>query len=204
MCESSAAVQSQRVSQSTGTGGRHGYATALADQWHALAQALRRLETLALEPDEHAAEELPALQYALHVAGERIAGLTPPEGAEGSHQELETALVGARDATAEVAEALARGGLAAIEPLVWEWRGALFRVRLARRRLSQGPRGAGTARPATPASPRRRRLETAVLCAFGLPLLLTVVLAAETGAGGWALVPGVVLVVIAGLVLRRA
>jgi len=61
------------VSQSTGTGGRHGYATELAGHWYALTQTLRRLEALAEEPDEDTGEELPALQYALHVAGERIA-----------------------------------------------------------------------------------------------------------------------------------
>ena len=47
------------------------------------------------------------------------------------------ALTEARELTAEMAEALAHGGLDAAAPLVWEWRGALFRVRFARRRLER-------------------------------------------------------------------
>jgi len=192
------------VSQGTGTGGRHGYATALADHWSALARALRRLEALALEPAEETGEELPALQYALHVAGERIAGLTPPAGAESSHEELASALVDARDATAEVSDAFSRGGLVAVEPLVWEWRGALFRVRLARRRVAQQPVPARRDPPAPEApAAARRRVENVALAALGLPLLVSVAFAAETGAGGWALVPAVLLTLVAGLVLRR-
>ena len=47
-----------------------------------------------------------------------------------------SSLAAARDATAEVAEALTDQGAEAIEPLLPEWRGALFRVRLARLRLA--------------------------------------------------------------------
>ena len=52
------------------------------------------------------------------------------------HHELTWALGGARDATAEVAEALDEQGLDGVAPLLHEWRGALFRVRLARLRLA--------------------------------------------------------------------
>lgn len=191
------------MKQGTGTGGRHGYATALADHWSALSRALRRLEMLALEPSDETGEELPALQYALHVAGERIASLTPPTGAEDSHEELATALVDARDATAEVADAFARGGLGAAEPLVWEWRGALFRVRLARRRLAQQPAPALEQSALDVPPSTRRRVESALLVAVAIPLAVTVAFAAENGAGGWALAPAVLLALVAGLVLRR-
>jgi hypothetical protein len=53
------------------------------------------------------------------------------------HADLAAALALARDLTAEVADAAELGGAAAVEPLLPEWRGALFRVRLARRRFAQ-------------------------------------------------------------------
>ena len=61
-------------------------------------------------------------------------GLAPPPASGRSHVELAEALCGAREATGIVSDALEDGGLDAAEPLVWEWRGALFNVRLARRR----------------------------------------------------------------------
>ena len=54
---------------------------------------------------------------------------------------------GARDATGEVVEAVDAWGAEAVEPLVYEWRGALFRVRLAR--LQARRRAAGSARAAS-------------------------------------------------------
>ena len=62
-------------------------------------------------------------------------GIVPPAGAEAAHAELRAALAEARDATGEVAGALADGDADAVAALVHEWRGALFRVRLARHRL---------------------------------------------------------------------
>ena len=53
-----------------------------------------------------------------------------------AHAELADALRCARDATAEVAEAVSIWGAAGVEPLLHEWRGALFRVRLARLRVA--------------------------------------------------------------------
>jgi hypothetical protein len=92
-----------------------------------LAPALRSLERLAAGDLDDAAAHLPRLQYALHVALERAHGLEP-DG------ELAEALELARDTTAEVAEVLEREGAEAAAALLWEWRGALFTVRLARMR----------------------------------------------------------------------
>jgi hypothetical protein len=83
-----------------------------------------------------------------------VAGLTPPADVEAAHAKLADALAEARDSTAEIAEALSQGGLEAAAPLVWEWRGVLFRVRFARIRLERtrrapaSPSLAGTAPPA--------------------------------------------------------
>ena len=188
------------MSQSTGTGGRHGYATALAGHWYALTQTLRRLEALAEEPDEDTGEELPTLQYALHVAGERIAGLEPPPGQQDTHDELQTALAEARDATAEVADAFAHGGLAAAQPLVWEWRGALFGVRLARSRVPTGP----TDEPAAAPVRSRRRNEATVFGVIALPIVSVVALAAAAGAAGWTIVIALLVAIGVGIALRRA
>ena len=97
-----------------------------------LGPALRALEALAAAPDElwEAADELPPLQYALHVAGERMLGLDPLPGLEEAHEELTVALAIAREETADVLGAVEREDPAA-GALVWEWRAALFGVRLA-------------------------------------------------------------------------
>lgn len=119
---------------------RQGYASELDGLWSDLRRTLGRLEQIAarpeeeLEPDE-AAGELGRLRYSLHVAGERAYGIEPPAGAESQLDELADALAEARDATAEVADAVEEGGAEAARELVHEWRGALFRVRLARLRL---------------------------------------------------------------------
>jgi hypothetical protein len=123
------------------SGQREGYAAALTGLWRRLAWALTELESIAGDPSELSEEEvvlerLPPLQYALHAASELALGLRPPAGAEAAHAELAAALAGARDATAELAEVLEHGGAAVAETLLPEWRGALFRVRLARLRVS--------------------------------------------------------------------
>jgi hypothetical protein len=93
-----------------------------------LGRTLRRLETLAVRPpEEHGSgsvDELTRLQHALHRLAERYA----------SHPDLSAALESARDATGELVETAAGSGWRAAAPLVYEWRGALFRVRLARLR----------------------------------------------------------------------
>jgi hypothetical protein len=116
----------------------------LTGLWNRLARALGELESIASEPeelldDEDVLDRLPSLQYALHAAAELVVGLRPPAFAEAAHAELASALVCARDTTADVAEAAELGGAEAVEPLVPEWRGALFRVRLARLRVATPP-----------------------------------------------------------------
>jgi hypothetical protein len=107
--------------------------------WTGLARPLARLDDAAAEPDRldeaDAVEALRRLQYALHLAREKAYGLQPPPGAETAHAELADALICARDATAAVADAVSMLGAEGAQPLLHEWRGALFRVRLARLRL---------------------------------------------------------------------
>jgi hypothetical protein len=126
------------VSAVTGSGQR--YALGLGQLWPDVSRALTRLETIAGDPyayePEDVAERLAHLQYRLHVGAESILGLRPPAGAESAHAELSEALVCARDATSDVAEAVTAGGSEAFRFLLYEWRGALFRVRLARLRIA--------------------------------------------------------------------
>jgi hypothetical protein len=120
------------------TGERGAYASAVAGLWGRLGVALARLERITEAPAERiaveAGDELPTLQYSLHAAAELALGITPPAGAETVHGELVSALGQARDATSEVAAALDDGDDELVEHLLPEWRGALFRVRLARLR----------------------------------------------------------------------
>jgi hypothetical protein len=116
------------------------YATQVGALWTGLARTLAQLERLAADPagldDEDARDSLKQLQYRLHVASEDAYGISPPSGIEPVHAELAAALAGARDATAELVEALEDDGLEAALLCLHEWRGALFRVRLARLRLT--------------------------------------------------------------------
>jgi hypothetical protein len=136
----------------------------MGELWSGLSRTLSRLDRIAGEPhileEGETLEVLQRLQYRLHMAGERVYGLAPPAGAEAAHRELWASLAVARDATADVVEALAEDGPEAAEMLVHEWRGALFGVRLARLRLL-GPR-----RPEVEAEPKpRRRLTIPILAA---------------------------------------
>jgi hypothetical protein len=132
----------------------------MAGLWIDLRLALCRLDSLSANPDLllDGEEQLPALQYNLHCAAELVAGLAPPEGNELEHEELADALADARETTAEIAEALAHGGTEATAPLVWEWRGALFRVRYAHLR-QQRPRPVAVG--ALVAEPELRRSQLA-------------------------------------------
>jgi hypothetical protein len=111
----------------------------VGELWSGLSRTLVQLERLADSPlqltEERGLEELHSLQYQLHMAGEDASGLSPPEDVESAHAELAAALTAARDATGEFAQALTFEGAAAIGPRIHLWRGALFRVRLARSRL---------------------------------------------------------------------
>jgi hypothetical protein len=138
----------------------------MGELWSGLSRTLSRLDRIAgdtsiLEETE-TYEVLQRLQYRLHMAGERVYGLAPPAGAEVAHRDLWASLAVARDATADVADALAEDGPEAAGLLVHEWRGALFGVRLARLRLL-GPR-----RPEAPAEPRPARRLTVPLLAVVL------------------------------------
>jgi hypothetical protein len=123
-----------------GTTTREPYSTAITRLWTGVSGSLSQLDRLAAKPDSLADDDAPRrlqrLQYSLHVASEHVYGLSPPDNAKPAHVELAWALAGARDATAEVAEALEDQGLAGIDPLLHEWRGSLFRVRLAQLRLT--------------------------------------------------------------------
>lgn len=119
------------------SGATQTYATELAGLWTGLSRALSDLEALAARPEQRLADcdaldTLARLRYALHSAAEMIVGIEPPEGGERAHAELALSLGQARDATAAVADALEEGGVDAIRPLVHEWRGTLFAVRMAR------------------------------------------------------------------------
>jgi hypothetical protein len=126
------------VAATGGVGER--YATQVGALWIGLARTLTDLERLAEDPlrleDEEVLDSLKLLQYRLHVASEDAYGISPPSGVEPVHAELAAALAGARDATAELVEALEEDGLEAALLCLHEWRGALFRVRLARLRLT--------------------------------------------------------------------
>ena len=140
-------------------GERQAYTAAVTDLWERVGTALTRLERVADSTsdelvDEHA-EELPGLQYALHSGAELAVGIDAPDMAATLHAELVAALAEARDATADVSFALETGDPDAVEPLLLEWRGALFRVRLARLRALERSRAA-TAEQAPRAATRRR------------------------------------------------
>jgi hypothetical protein len=128
------------------------YASQVGELWGELSQALARLEAIALAPERLDEDEtvgaLRRLQYRLHLAGESVLGLSPPAGAEPAHTELAAALASARDATGEIAGVVDEQGGHGARPLLYEWRGALFRVRLARLRL--------TGEQPSPAPPRPR------------------------------------------------
>lgn len=144
----------------------------MTDLWGELSRPLGRLESVAALPaeeldDEDVLESLSVLQYALHTAGELALGIEPPAEAEWAHLELAAALGDARDATAEVAEAASSDGAEAAVALVPEWRGALFRVRLAQMRLAQVPPSAARPDPEPPPTHDRGALIATALVLAG-------------------------------------
>jgi hypothetical protein len=151
------------LSRGSGTGTVRGYAGTMAGFWSGLATTLRALDALAADSrrlDAAALETLRSLQYRLHWSSELLAGVEPPPGDRDGHAELAAALVEARDVTGEIAEALEVGGRECARPLLLEWRGALFRVRLARMRLARP--GQAAARLA--AQPRGAAVAIALAC----------------------------------------
>jgi hypothetical protein len=172
----------------------------MAGLWIDLRLALSRLDALSADVDalpDHR-DELPPLQYELHCAAELAAGLTPPEGAELEHEELTDALMDARETTAEVADALVHGGPDATAPLVWEWRGALFRVRYARLRVER-PRKA----PAPVAVPELPGPQTSFPVAAGAVALGSALVLLAALLGLWLLVALTLLVTFAASIRLR-
>jgi hypothetical protein len=169
----------------------------MAGFWSRLSATLRGLEALAadsrrLDADTNTLDALRTLQYRLHWSSEVLAGVEPPAGVRAGHEELADALVEARDATGEMIEAIETGGQAAASAFLLEWRGSLFRVRLARMRSAAQP-------PPAPA-PERSTTRSAA-AATGLTLLGATAFAAGAvlllwpiWAAGLALVAGGLLV----------
>jgi hypothetical protein len=154
-------MMARRMEPSVRTGGRQTYSAAVTDLWERVGTALTRLERIAESPadvlaEEHS-DELPGLQYSLHAGAELAVGIEPPPAAEDLHEELVAALTEARDATAEVAYAVEIDDADGVEPLLPEWRGSLFRVRLARLRALERTNALAAETPAPP--PRRRKAD---------------------------------------------
>jgi hypothetical protein len=155
-------------------GERQAYTAAVTDLWERVGTALTRLERVAdsssAELVEDHADELPGLQYALHSGAELAVGIDAPDMAATLHAELVAALAEARDATAEVSYALETGDPDAVEPLLLEWRGALFRVRLARLRALERSRALLADRPRR--SLRRERSDRIAVSAIVATVLI--------------------------------
>jgi len=176
------------------------YASQVGELWSELSQTLARLESIALHPElldeDETSGALRRLQYRLHLASESVLGLSPPAAAEHAHIELAEALAGARDATGDVAIAVDEHRSHGAEPLLFEWRGALFRVRLARLRL------AGEQPSHAPARPQLPRLEAPV-AASALTIGGTAAFAVGATAGPWPLWVAGMIAVCVSLVLYR-
>jgi hypothetical protein len=171
----------------------------MADLWIDLEVTLARLDGLAADQERLLEDRncLPGLQYELHRAAELVSGLAPPPGAEAVHEELAQALAEARELTAELSEALACGGTEAAAPLVWEWRGVLFRVRFARRRLER-PKLQRPAEADAPAPTTGQHVLAATAVAVGSVLVLVAALL-----GMWLLVALTLTGTVAGSILLR-
>jgi hypothetical protein len=180
--------------QSTGTRAARGYAGTMAGFWSGLSRTLRALDAIAADEnrlDETAVGPLRTLQYRLHWSSELLDGVRPPAGARDAHDELRDSLEDAREATAEMVETIETGGQAATAGHLFEWRGALFRVRLARMRLDVQPEP----EPVAGRPPYRAAAATG-LALFGAAAFLAgaVLIVWPLWAAGIALVAGALLV----------
>ena len=187
-----------------GAGGREAYGQGLAELWERLGHAMSDLDALAATPAEQLLEEagplLPRLQYDLHLASEAALGLEPPPGSEQGHEELTQALVLARDATAELLDAVEAGDLEAAAGMTYEWRGALFSVRLARLRLGAAARSAAFfERMDNRGGVRRTALASILLVVLALATII-----ASAVAGLSPIVAGAVVLVAAAALATRA
>jgi hypothetical protein len=166
----------KRMERTVRGGERQAYTAAVTDLWERVGTALTRLERVADSTseelvDEHA-EELPGLQYALHSGAELAVGIDAPDLAATLHAELVAALAEARDATAEVSYALESGDPELVDPLLLEWRGALFRVRLARLRALERSRATVGKQPAGATARRRDRTDRTAASAIVATILI--------------------------------
>ena len=158
-------------------GERLAYTAAVTDLWERVGTALTRLERIAESPSDDLVDayvdELPGLQYSLHAGAELAIGIDAPPAAASLHAELVAALGEARDATAEVAYAIDNGDPETVEALLPEWRGTLFRVRLARLRVLERSRAAGRERAAAREDgPSRRPTRTGISALVATVLIL--------------------------------
>ena len=188
------------VRQTLTTGSPRVYAAAMGGLWVDLELTLARLDALAADPGRLVEDRncLPGLQYELHRAAELVSGLSPPAGAAAVHEEFAQALAEARELTAEMSEALSIGGAEAAAPLVWEWRGVLFRVRFARRRLERPRSQPATARPDSARASTGQHIVAASAIAIGSALVLVAALL-----GMWLLVAVTLAGTVAGSILLR-
>jgi hypothetical protein len=166
----------ERMERTVRGGERQAYTAAVTDLWERVGTALTRLERVADSTsdelvDEHA-DELPGLQYALHSGAELAVGIDAPDLAATLHAELVAALAEARDATADVSYALESGDPEAVEPLLLEWRGALFRVRLARLRALERSRATTAEQPPRASTRRRDRADRTAVSAIVATVLI--------------------------------
>ena len=166
-----------RMERTVRGGERLAYTAAVTDLWERVGTALTRLERIAESPSEQLvegqADDLPSLQYSLHAGAELALGIDAPPAAASLHAELVAALGEARDATAEVAFALDNAEPETVDALLPEWRGTLFRVRLARLRVLESSRAAGRERAAIrEPSPGRRVTRSGVSAIVATALIL--------------------------------
>lgn len=145
-----------------------GYGTAVGRLRRELRPTLRALDEVAADAAlvDADGDSLSGLQYQLHTAAERVLGLERWPELEEAHAELHLALSVAREETADLVEALDEYGATVAASLVWEWRVALFGVRLALHRLDD-PAPA----PAESAE-RRQPFLPVVLLALGVAAVL--------------------------------
>lgn len=166
----------ERMERTVRGGERLAYTAAVTDLWERVGTALTRLERIAENPSddllEARAEELPGLQYSLHAGAELAVGIDAPPSASSLHAELVAALAEARDATAEVAFALENADSETVEALLPEWRGTLFRVRLARLRVLERSRAAGRQQAAGRVQPAGRRSKRSGISAIVATILI--------------------------------
>ena len=180
----------------------HGYALKVGELWTGLSLTLARLEELAAEPrrldDDDTLDLIRRLQYRLHSASEYTLGLNPPVPVAAANEEIVAALVGARDSTAEIVAAAETFGSTAVTALVHEWRGSLFRVRLAQLRLT----GARTQSVAPAPAPHPQPLRTPII-ASALTVLGGGIFAIGATFGPWPLWVAGMLIVCGSMLFYR-